>query len=170
MSDLHPTPTRLALLADVRAGRVFRDTVGYSYIDGGTRVTARVAEMAAAGWAELHDTGQHRSFQLPRWRLTDVGREVLEQHELRRALAAAGFDPLPMPGTVWQDMHAVSWLPGGHRRLVKVTSVGNTVTGWQVRVTANNDVPPNAHPNWPGGAAGLIYVKHLLADYQLVEG
>lgn len=169
MSDLYPTPTRLALLAEIGFGRVFQDVAGASYIDAGRKVTAQVNEFAAAGWAELRGSDRPSLFPLPRWHLTDAGREILDRHEIRTALEAAGYTPPPMPGTVWHDT-AVTWLPDGHRRLVKVTSVGNTVSGWQVRVRADNDVPPGGEPNWSEGVAGRIYVKHLLADYQLVEG
>lgn len=101
--------------------------------------------------------------------------EVLNQGdrytaELKAALVKAGYplDSLPMPGTVWHDTD-VRWLPGGHRRLVKVTRVGPTISGWQVRVVADNNVPPGAEPAFTGECKGRIYVDHLLANYRLVD-
>lgn len=71
MSDhLHPTPTRLALLADIDAGRVFRDAAGHDYISGGRKVSAQALEMRDAAWCALPD-GPGRP-----WTLTAYGRAI----------------------------------------------------------------------------------------------
>lgn len=74
--DLHPTPTRLALLREVaKPMEVWKDDLtGESYIADGPKVTARLAEMEAAGWVEVDN-----SF----WQLTDTGRAVLAARERR---------------------------------------------------------------------------------------
>lgn len=94
---------------------------------------------------------------------------VIHHDPLDKALVDAGYhaDALPLPGTVWEDRN-VSWLPAGHRRLVKVTSAGPTINGWQVRVVADNDVPPGAEPVFTGEHRGLIFADHLIAWYRLV--
>jgi hypothetical protein len=74
VSDLCPTPTRLQLLRDVRAGAVFQDRAGISYVSGGPRVDNRITEMAVAGWVALTDVGAD-GFDY--WQLTDAGRAVL---------------------------------------------------------------------------------------------
>jgi hypothetical protein len=68
--DLHPTPSRLALLRDIEAGHVW-STLGVAYNGASSRtrrVNAAVQEMRQAGWAEA---------QYGEWRLTDRGRDVL---------------------------------------------------------------------------------------------
>lgn len=83
MSDLFPTPTRLALLRDIDAGHVLVDTTVEKFTvvlfpDAPTSwqdrqtVTARVIELEVAGWAEL--APWHG------WQLTDAGRAVLDTH------------------------------------------------------------------------------------------
>lgn len=89
MSDLHPTPTRLALLRDVAGGSVRREyntepQTEHDYNTwAGRRVCARVAEAKAAGWVELDgtkfSTGVH-GFLVSYWRLTEAGRSVLDAH------------------------------------------------------------------------------------------
>ncbi len=72
MGELYPTRTRLALLEQVEAGRVFRDVIGDDYISADRKVNARIAEARHADWVELdkHET----------WRLTDAGRAVPDQY------------------------------------------------------------------------------------------
>lgn len=87
---------------------------------------------------------------------------------LAAALVADGYDPPPAPGQVWQDNHA-SYLPEGHRRLVRLTSIALTVSGWKCQVTswtvdADGEVP------WPGVLDGTLYLDNLVCDYRLVEG
>lgn len=82
MTELFPTPTRLALLAEVFAGEVWQQSNGHSIIEQGTRtrkVTAEIAAMERAGWITLVAL----RFGAKRWDLTDAGRAVL---------AAAGKD------------------------------------------------------------------------------
>lgn len=74
MADLHPTPSRLGLLADV-ADHIVTTDQDVIWLDpsppGGftrTRVTARIRELETAGWVE--DRGD-------RWVLTDRGQELL---------------------------------------------------------------------------------------------
>jgi len=75
MSDLYPTPTRLALLRRVAEGQIVWLAGGISRDErDGSRVTARVAEMERAGWI-TRDFGPWR-----RWKLTDTGRAVLARH------------------------------------------------------------------------------------------
>lgn len=71
---LHPTPTRLALLADVAAGRVIddEDFAPHLHHDEGTsRVADAIWELERAGWVE-----QVRVDHV--WSLTIVGTDVLE--------------------------------------------------------------------------------------------
>lgn len=86
MADLFPTKTRLALLRDVAREAVRREySTDFAY-DFNTRsdrtVTAVIAEQKRAGWVELDttlfETGGKQSFQVRYWRLTDVGRSVLD--------------------------------------------------------------------------------------------
>lgn len=70
-----PTKTRRALLTEIGNGDVFRDAIGDSYISGGPKVTARVAELEKAGWVLLSDAQPGR--QTTKWQLTDAGREWL---------------------------------------------------------------------------------------------
>ena len=84
MSDLYPTKTRLALLADVANSQVYTDITAeaadsgediiWLFPDAPTvwetrhKVTARIREMERAGWVE--EVGCQ-------WALTDVGLDVL---------------------------------------------------------------------------------------------
>jgi hypothetical protein len=71
---LHPTPTRLALLADVAAGRVIDDadfTPMLHHDQGNSRVADAIWEMERSGWVE-----QVRVDHV--WSLTIVGTDVLE--------------------------------------------------------------------------------------------
>jgi hypothetical protein len=80
---LHPTPTRLALLAAVQAGNVVEGItedhmtgagVPHTFLlddpDKPRKVCARAKEAEAAGWVELDEAGVT-------WRLTEYGRKVL---------------------------------------------------------------------------------------------
>lgn len=87
MDELHPTPTRLALLTDIAAERVWEDwstdkpgpAVLHEYPGRKTRVTGKVQVMKLAGWVETHpdDDDLHSR----RITLTDKGRAVLAAAE-----------------------------------------------------------------------------------------
>jgi hypothetical protein len=72
---LYPTPTRLALLGDVRGLLVTDDWLGVPTLDYGdgkpVRVADAVRQMARAGW--VYQEPGHRL-----WRLTQRGLDVLE--------------------------------------------------------------------------------------------
>lgn len=72
---LHPTPTRLALLADIAAGKVMDDADFAPHLDLGDEGSARVAdsvwEMERAGWVEQVSTDHV-------WSLTALGQDVLQ--------------------------------------------------------------------------------------------
>lgn len=83
MSELHPTRTRLALLAEVDADNVCDGLTdeydGHIWLvdtappfDPPQKVTARVLELEKAGWVEQGPDGAS-------WRLTDAGRDVLRE-------------------------------------------------------------------------------------------
>jgi hypothetical protein len=72
--SLYPTKTRLRLLRDVKAGQVFRDSTGQSYISGTAKVTSAMYELEQAGWVHL---GDHPSGMVV-WKLTSAGHVVLE--------------------------------------------------------------------------------------------
>lgn len=78
MSGLYPTPTRLALLGEVRRGQVQIDATNRaSYLaDSGAKVTTRIAELITAGWVRLSKSST--------WDLTAPGREVLDANGGRR--------------------------------------------------------------------------------------
>lgn len=75
------------------------------------------------------------------------------------ALTAAGFDPPPYVGEDWID-RAVTWLPDGHRSIVRITALGNTVVGWQARVQ-RRQVDADGNPVKSNDGGGIIYVAHL---------
>jgi hypothetical protein len=84
--DLHPTPTRLALLQAVADGAVYGRTEAtgtYSSFERRTvgspaRVTARIQELAAAGWTERGPLPADESITANRpWVLTPLGRKIL---------------------------------------------------------------------------------------------
>ncbi len=81
------------------------------------------------------------------------------------ALRDDGYDPTNLhEGAEWLDRRC-TWLPDGHQSVVTITSLGKTITGWQVRVTRRQvDQAGDTVPSGDGG--GIIYVEHLLADYQ----
>lgn len=90
--SLHPTPTRLALLRDVRDGKVFThviergdegaEYVAYLFPDAPTswqdrqRVDARMVELERAGWVD--EAWEDESKADGEWWLTDAGRVVLD--------------------------------------------------------------------------------------------
>lgn len=85
MTDLYPTPTRLALLERTEREKVRReyDTTTDTWIDAdtyaGRTVTAVMADMERAGWVELEPTRFATGtvgYEVAYWRLTDAGRAV----------------------------------------------------------------------------------------------
>lgn len=86
MSDLYPTPTRLALLRDVANGQVMTDITRNEDVillfpnaptEWQTRqgVTSRVRELERVGWVEEdYDDGHWE------WQVTAAGRAVLDAH------------------------------------------------------------------------------------------
>ncbi len=82
---------------------------------------------------------------------------------LNAALIADGYDPPPYVGQDWHDP-AVTWLPNGHRSIVRITSIGNTVSGWQARVIRRQvDADGQTVPS--GDGAGVVYLRTLVRDY-----
>jgi hypothetical protein len=86
MTDLYPTPTRLALLVRTKREKVRReyDTIADTFVDAdiyaGRTVTAVMAGMEQAGWVELDPTRFATGtvgYEVSYWRLTDVGSSVL---------------------------------------------------------------------------------------------
>lgn len=75
MADLFATPTRLALLADIAAGKVGSDDEHTVWLDLGdgdrAKVSSAVWEMERTGWVEQLD-GERI------WRLTERGQDVLQ--------------------------------------------------------------------------------------------
>lgn len=86
---------------------------------------------------------------------------------LAAALVADGFNPPPAIEQLWEDIHA-AWLPEGHRRLVRLTSIALTVSGWQCQVTSWT-VDEDGEVPWPGELYGVMYLDALVAGYRLVE-
>lgn len=82
-----------------------------------------------------------------------------EQQAIADALVAAGFDPPPYVGEDWIDRGA-TWLPDGHQSIVRITALGNTVTGWQARVQ-RRQVDASGKTAESGAGRGVIYVAHL---------
>lgn len=88
---LHPTPTRIALLDEVRAGHIRREyRTGFPDRDfdirAEVRVSARIAAAEQAGWVELDATTYSTGTQgllVRYWRLTAAGREVLDGEATR---------------------------------------------------------------------------------------
>lgn len=78
MTTLHPTKTRVALLADIAAHSVFDMPDGsIAVLDRGVvlaTVTARAKELQAAGWAT---PGFDQEWP---WQLTDAGEALLTKH------------------------------------------------------------------------------------------
>jgi hypothetical protein len=75
LPDLYATPVRLALLADVASMHVADDEDGTPMLDCGDGTTARVADaiwaFERAGWVE-------QPADILGWRITNLGRTVLE--------------------------------------------------------------------------------------------
>lgn len=73
--QLYPTKVRLALLADVDAGRVADDATAAPYLDLGDGSSARIAgmvwQMERAGWVEQPPASTI-------WQLTGDGRALLD--------------------------------------------------------------------------------------------
>jgi hypothetical protein len=82
--------------------------------------------------------------------------------QIAEALEADGHDPNTTIGSIWEDQKAARYLPDNHVRLVKVTSIGNTVSGWQARVRAYHGLEP---ADWLEANDGVIHVKTLEAEY-----
>lgn len=87
MTNLFPTKTRLALLADVADGKVADDADGAPHLDCGDDGHARVAEavwlMYRAGWLMYRAGWLWQRDWSPVWALTDKGRAVLEGSDTR---------------------------------------------------------------------------------------
>lgn len=75
MSDLYPTPSRLALLVDVADGNVTGSLSDVVLCMGVVRVNAGISEMQQANWIDRSNDDV--------WYLTVTGCIVLDQH--RRA-------------------------------------------------------------------------------------
>jgi hypothetical protein len=79
MTGLHPTKTRLALLAAIKARKV----TGYPTYDSDVdyfsdfTVTARVNELIRAGWVPEYEPGPGGRTPDFKVRLTDLGEKVL---------------------------------------------------------------------------------------------
>lgn len=82
---------------------------------------------------------------------------------ITEALAQAGFDPVPHVGQEWAD-HTVTWLPDGHQQVVTITSLGNTTSGWQARVS-RRQVDEHGHTVPSGCGNGVVHVLRLLSDF-----
>lgn len=85
VSELYPTPTRLALLADVAAGEVWQNSKGHSVVilrddlclgERKAKCTGAIADMERAGWLQLVEL----KYGSRQWHVTDAGRAVLNAH------------------------------------------------------------------------------------------
>jgi hypothetical protein len=92
----------------------------------------------------------------------DEARERRDAELIADALKTAGFDPPPYVGEDWIDRGLTS-LPDGHRSIVRITALGNTVTGWQARVQ-RRQVDADGNEVEGGGGRGCIYVAHLFGQ------
>ncbi len=79
--------------------------------------------------------------------------------QLAAALIAAGFDPPPYVGEEWIDRGA-TWIPDGHLSIVTIVSLGNTLSGWQARVT-RREVDEAGVTVESSDTDGIIHVAHL---------
>lgn len=83
MTDVRPTPARLALLRSIASGNVYRSIDnGRCYLDGRREVTAKMRDLAHAGWVALARVpeGERRRFHdHVQWELTDAGRALLAE-------------------------------------------------------------------------------------------
>lgn len=84
---------------------------------------------------------------------------MTETEQIATALTAAGFDPPPYVGDDWID-RGVTWLPDGHQSIVRITALGNTVTGWQARVVRRH-VDADGNTVEDGSGTSIIYVANL---------
>lgn len=85
--SLYPTPTRLALLRDVEAGRVVGHLPYAVLLSPDARprhVPDRMRELKRARWVEQIDTEVGEG-----WRLTAVGQAVLDADNVHREQKAA---------------------------------------------------------------------------------
>lgn len=86
MSDLKPTPTRIALLKAVAVTTVihYRGTghdPDYSVISGSPdrrKVTAQMRQLESAGWVRLGSPEWPSYYAPRRWEITNAGKKVLE--------------------------------------------------------------------------------------------
>lgn len=83
----------------------------------------------------------------------------MSAQQIAAALAAAGFNPPPYIGEEWIDRGA-TWLPEGHLSIVTITSLGNTLSGWQASVT-RRQVDADGNTVESGDGDGVIHVAHL---------
>lgn len=81
---------------------------------------------------------------------------------LAAALEAAGHKPAPWIGQQWEDPN-VTWLGVGHKSVVTITSLGNTVSGWQACVMRRH-YNQHGEQTWIG-QTGVLHVKRLLAEF-----
>lgn len=81
------------------------------------------------------------------------------------ALRRDGFDPPPHAGQVWRDITA-TWPPAGTSRLVRIASIGKTVTGWQCRVEST--VADANGVVLEGPNEGILPLTVLIEGYELV--
>lgn len=89
-------------------------------------------------------------------------------HPIRVALEADGYsDPLPMPGSLWND-NTADYLPAGHVRRVWISSTSKTTSGWQCSVIAWL-LDANGRPDSEDGTNGVLHVDRLLAGYECVQ-
>lgn len=85
---------------------------------------------------------------------------VTDAERLAAALVAAGYDPPPYVGEDWIDRGA-TWLPDGHLQIVRITAIGNTISGWQARVR-RREVDAGGNVVDSGCGSGVIYLDHLV--------
>ncbi|WP_344613447.1 hypothetical protein [Dactylosporangium salmoneum] len=88
---------------------------------------------------------------------------MTDAEKIAAALTAAGFDPPPYVGEDWID-RSVTWLPDGHQHIVRITSLGNTVSGWQARVQ-RRQVDADGNTVESGCGAGVIHVATLFGRW-----
>jgi hypothetical protein len=83
---LHPTPTRLALLAAVRAGEVTHHVPlmpdapydSWRAVCRFVRVTSRMEAMHRAGWVDRPRPARYHDSTV--WHLTDEGERILREY------------------------------------------------------------------------------------------
>lgn len=77
MASLYPTPTRLALLADIDAGLVYAEANHWWHKSTAYRLDAQIRDMDEAGWLEAIQHPEMSTRLLAR--LTPAGRAVMER-------------------------------------------------------------------------------------------